>query len=130
MDCMHCHKSLCPTDREHEASSPPRLLPGLNSLKLIGVRFPRIMQLQRLVLPARDGVANTLFLQPGERCMIVVGFAAPAALQELKWCRNALDRVGMLEDQHATLKDDGYIQRRRSLLSAERQTCMRQGSVV
>jgi hypothetical protein len=43
--------------------------------------------------------------------MIVVGFAAPATLHELKWGRNVLYIVGMLEYQRATLKKDGCTQR-------------------
>ncbi len=60
------------------------------------MRFPGIMHLQRQVLPVGDGVANTLFLQPGERRMIVVGLTAPAVLHRPKWYGGALYIVGIL----------------------------------
>jgi len=73
------------------------------------MQFPRIMQLQRKALPARDSIANTLLLYPGEHSMIAVGLTAPAALYKLKWGWNALYVVGMVENQRATLKEDGSI---------------------
>ena len=79
------------------------------------MQFPRIMQRQPKTLPARDCVANTLILHPGEYFMIVIGFAAPATLDEPKWNRNIINVVAMLEYQCAPLKEDRCLHRRGSI---------------
>src|SRR5216684_9062908 len=73
------------------------------------MQFPRIMQLQRKMLPARDCIANTLLLHPWQYCIIAVGLTAPATLYKLKWKWNVLYVVGMLENQRSTLKEGGSI---------------------
>jgi len=41
--------------------------------------------------------------------MIVKAFTAPATLYKLKWDRNVFYVVGLVENQCATLKEDGSI---------------------
>src|SRR5947207_5152092 len=79
------------------------------------MQFSRIMQRQPKTLPARDCVANTLILHPVEYFMIVIGFAAPATLDELKWNWNIINVVAMLEYQCAPLEEDGCLHRHGSI---------------
>ena len=73
------------------------------------MRLSCIMQLQCKTWPARDSIANTPFLYPGKHFMIMISFTAPATLYKLKWGRNVFDVIAMLENQRATLKEDGCI---------------------
>src|SRR5713101_8104952 len=78
------------------------------------MRLPCIMQLKCKTWPARDSIANTLFLHPRKHCMIAIGFTSPATLYKLKGSRNAFIVVGLVENQRTTLKENGSIHLGRS----------------
>lgn len=105
-DAMDCYKAFSRPRWQHDASSSSRLFPGIKGLLLIFVQFPALMQCERKALPARDGVANTLFLYPRKHLLIVIGLTTPATLDPLKWHRNMLNVLGMLKHECATLKED------------------------
>src|SRR5579872_7499601 len=106
---MGCHERFSRSRRQNDTSTPSGLFPGIKRLNLVRMWLSCIMQFQCKSRPARDSIANVPFPYPRQHFMVVIGFTAPATLYKLKWCRNVFDVLGTVENQRATLEEDGCI---------------------
>src|SRR6266487_3526184 len=104
---LNGHEGLASSSRQNDAPSLSSLLPGIKGSKLIIVRLSRLIKCECQVLPARDIIANTPFPQPGTNRAIMIRFASPPLFDELKWWRNLLVGLNMLENQCASLEKYG-----------------------